>query len=882
MSCPGEEEILLFVDGTASAEEAQRVAEHLTGCQSCADLVATAAGGSLSTDTAAGIVAAETNGLPRGTNVARYVILNLVGRGGMGEVYAAYDPQLDRRVALKLLHQAGLGDGQRVARERLLREAKAIARLSHPNVVVVHDAGAIANPEQGERVFLAMEFVEGRTLADWLTDSPRSWRQIRDSFLAAGAGLLAAHDAGLVHRDFKPHNVMVTAADGTVRVMDFGLASDGSEIGKDSAIDPQGNAATVEEHSLALTRTGALLGTPLYMAPEQFQGRRTDARTDQFSFCVALYEALYGERPFPSDRLPVLIDAVTKGAVREPPARSGVPPFLRRIILRGLQPDPAKRFPSMRELLDQLRMDPRRRQRIGAAVMLSLALAAGIAVGAQRFATRNQRICRGAADRLAGAWETDPAGARRAAVQRAFVATGVSYAAETWQRVAGALDDYARRWMGLYTETCEATHVRGDQSPEVMDLRMACLDGDRGAVAALVDVLSRADASVVREAVSSVQSLPPLDHCSDVAALRAAVPPPSSAAGRQTLAKLRRQLDEAKALADTAQNDAARARLTGLATGAAQLGYAPLLAEALRVEAWLQMTATGPDKAVQMYEDSVWAALEGRRDDVAVESASLAMGISGYHLGQLDASVRWERLSWALLKRMGPGHDRELAYFYHWRAVGRQRTDVKAALNDAFKALELTRKVTSVDSTETTDLLESISAMKADAGDLTGAVDFSNQALDAMRRCCGEQNPRMGHPLAMRGEALARLGRLIEGERDLRRAIELFNQMGGIWRLWSTYPMTALGKDLIDQRRPAEAARTLEKALAIREQSEPNPEMVAETRFALARALWDEGAQRPRALALAEQARATYAKLPQHAGDLTEIDRWTAALPHGR
>ena len=171
----------------------------------------------------------ETETLPRGTTVGRYVILNLVGRGGMGEVYAAYDPQLDRRIALKLLHQTGLGDGERVARERLLREAKAIARLSHPNVVVVHDAGAISDATQHERVFLAMEFIEGRTLSDWLADPSRTWRQVRDVFLAAGAGLLAAHDAGLVHRDFKPQNVMV-GADGTVRVMDFGLASDGSEI----------------------------------------------------------------------------------------------------------------------------------------------------------------------------------------------------------------------------------------------------------------------------------------------------------------------------------------------------------------------------------------------------------------------------------------------------------------------------------------------------------------------------------------------------------------------------------------------------------------------------------------------------------------------------
>ena len=233
----------------------------------------------------------------------------------------------------------------------------------------------------------------------------------------------------------------------------------------------------------------------------------------------------------------------------------------------------------MRELLDQLSLHPGRRQRIGVGVTLAVALVAGLAAGAHRLATRNQRVCLGAADRLGVTWEMDPAGPRRQGVQRAFMATGVRYAAESWVRVAGVLDDYARRWIGLYTDSCEATHVRGDQSAEVMDLRMACLDAKRGALAALVDVLARADAGVVREAVHSAQSLPPLDRCSDIAALRAAVPPPSNAADRETLNRLRRQLDEVKALVDTAQIDKASKREAGLVDGAKRLGYAPLLAD---------------------------------------------------------------------------------------------------------------------------------------------------------------------------------------------------------------------------------------------------------------------------------------------------------------
>jgi serine/threonine protein kinase len=298
VECLDEDAVLAFVDGRLGEADRATISGHLAQCPSCADLVATSAGGAPGASTRAFGEALSTAGaLAPGDTVGRYVILSMVGRGGMGEVYAAYDPQLDRRIALKLLHETALGGASgRVARERLLREAKAIARLSHPNVVVVHDAGAIEDPTHGERVFLAMEFVEGATLSAWLEAEPRSWRAVREVFVAAGEGLAAAHEAGLVHRDFKPQNVMV-AGEGSVRVMDFGLASDSSEAasGGDGPLDLMGAAAPTSR-TVALTRTGVLLGTPLYMAPEQFLGRATDARSDQFSFCVALHDGVHQRR----------------------------------------------------------------------------------------------------------------------------------------------------------------------------------------------------------------------------------------------------------------------------------------------------------------------------------------------------------------------------------------------------------------------------------------------------------------------------------------------------------------------------------------------------------------------------------------------------------
>jgi serine/threonine protein kinase len=262
VDCLDENTVLALIDGTLDGAARAAAERHLAICSSCCDLVATAAGAEparlTQTDDGDHGSTERSTGLAPGATVGRYVILSLVGRGGMGEVYAAYDPQLDRRVALKLLHEvAPYGSSAKIARERLLREAKAIARLSHPNVVVVHDAGAIDDPVRGERVFLAMEFIEGDTLATWLAAAPRSWRAIRDVFVAAGEGLAAAHDADLVHRDFKPQNVMVSR-DGGVRVMDFGLASDASPLGAAVARAPDSATSVVRppsSHIAALTRS---------------------------------------------------------------------------------------------------------------------------------------------------------------------------------------------------------------------------------------------------------------------------------------------------------------------------------------------------------------------------------------------------------------------------------------------------------------------------------------------------------------------------------------------------------------------------------------------------------------------------------------------------
>ena len=672
MGCLDEDSVLAFVEGNLDEVERTRIQGHLAGCEPYADLVASSAGGAPEALArySLGDALSNAGGLARGATVGRYVILELIGKGGMGEVYAAYDPRLERKIALKLLHpRTGSAAATRVAQERLLREAQSIARLSHPNVVVVHDAGAIDDETHGVRVFLAMEFVEGQTLAVWLAAEPRSWRAIRDVFVAAAEGLAAAHEAGLVHRDFKPQNVMV-GRDGGVRVMDFGLAADASEVaaGDTALLDLARSEAELAPQSIALTGTGVLLGTPLYMAPEQFAARATDPRTDQFSFCVALYEALYSARPFPSESLQMLVSAVVAGRVSEPPQKARVPAFLRKILMRGLEPLPAARFPSMRELIAALGADPTRRRRTFTMVA-AVAMTALLAVmGADRMATRGQRMCRGATDKLAGIWELDDGGHRRADVHNALLATGRSFAEETWTRVSALLDDYSRGWTNAYTDACEATHVRGDQSAEVLDLRMSCLEGERTSLRALTDLLSQADGSALVGAVDAAHALPAVERCSDTAALRVAVPLPDSAAARARITELENHLAEVKALADTGQWVTARQQIVPLVEAARAVGYEPFLAETLDLRNWLEDELGDSEAAVKTAEEAVWVALAAHRDDIAAECASLLVA-NGAASNRGEESERWEALAKALLRRMGPGHDRIAAWFHQDRGI---------------------------------------------------------------------------------------------------------------------------------------------------------------------------------------------------------------------
>ena len=384
MECLDANLLQAWQDGRLVDSDRRVTEAHLDSCADCRHLVATLVTGSTpgrpapveegSLTNAVTLPAASTHEGPvrPGTTIGRFVVTKQLGVGGMGVVYAADDPELGRQVALKVLRGAVARDSVLAAR-RIMREARLAARVSHPNVVAIYEVG-----QHGDRVFIAMELVTGSSLSAWIKERPRSPKEILAVFVDAGRGLAAAHAAGVVHRDFKPDNVLV-GADGRARVTDFGLARRG-ENEETTAADDQ-DRARVKRTSLSdLSNAAAILGTPAYMAPEQHSGGHTDPRTDQFSFCVALYEALHGQRPYDGKTWEELSQSVLAGRVRPPPASSRVPASLHRIVVRGLSVRPGDRFASMNELLGALGRDRGRPLRVWAYASLVALVAMGTAL----------------------------------------------------------------------------------------------------------------------------------------------------------------------------------------------------------------------------------------------------------------------------------------------------------------------------------------------------------------------------------------------------------------------------------------------------------------------------------------------------------------------
>ena len=646
--------------------------------------------------------------------VGRYEILERIGMGAMGFVYAGRDPQLDRKVAIKLLRpEAGSGSK---GRARLLREAQAMAQVSSPFAVTVYEAGT-----HGQQVFVAMEFVDGQTLTRWLADDARTWREICELFVRAGRGLAAVHDAGLVHRDFKPDNVLI-GDDGRPRVADFGLAAAAGE-----RASPE-SSMIVASMDVRLTRTGVAAGSLAYMSPEQHRREAVDARSDQFGFCVALFEALHGARPFPGLTEEELRPQVIAGEIVWPKPGPRLPKRIVRLLERGLHPEPSRRFASMDALVRELERSLHRTRAWG----LALAAAGGGALwavfgGAWWAPDHDPCVRRGEA--AAAAWNDE----RRDAVVTALRGTGEAYAGETAQKVAGQLDDYAHGWNEVLGETCAA--------PEPEVIALACLDRSLGEMRALADALIDEPAQLVGHASAAAYKLRDPTVCRDEpsAALRGvASTDPQTAAAR---GRVWSAIDDAAVRLNAGDYAVGLSRARRAVDKARATNDGVLLAEALFLRGTLTSHAGDHAQAeADLFEAATVAERAGHWEVLARARTELVV-VVGYRQGRAEEAAVWSSLAQAALERH---HRRDLIEVRLLNArglVARGQDDPSQARTHLEAALALAREVLPADHPGLASTLENLAHLEADEGNAPAARVLLEEALSIRHRSLGDDHP---------------------------------------------------------------------------------------------------------------------------------------------
>jgi serine/threonine protein kinase/tetratricopeptide (TPR) repeat protein len=843
--------------------------------------------------------------------IGRYTVLRKLGEGGMGVVYAAYDEDLDRKVALKLL-RASLAKDER-GRVRIRREAQALARLSHPNVVQVHEIGTWT-----EHDYVAMEFVAGQTLDRWLASKSHTWSEILEVMLHAGRGLAAAHAAELVHRDFKPANVLV-GEDGRARVLDFGLARTVGDTGEHPVADllrtatghsvdtgeisesdtrtsaagtsvakPDSESAggsTTHGDSRArvfereLTATGAVLGTPVYMAPEQHLGRRATASSDQFSFCFVLYEALFGERPFRANNREEYAFRVIEGAFTLPGPNSGVPVWLRKAVCRGLAPQPSDRWPSMEALLTELSRDRDsvwKRSIVAAGLMGTVGVA--LLLGVDSSSPQEAEQCNYDRASVVDAWTES----EQARVREAFESSGHAYAAQRLERTIRDLDTYADELVAGQTDACTQRWIDRVQTDAQFELRIACLDQRKDELRVAVGELLVDGAAAVTRAPEILTGLGDIGMCARVELLERHTAAPKDEATVKAIAAVRSSLVRAHAARRGGRLVAAEEIAVRAGEQAKQLGFAPLIGEVAQLEGELAFQRRD-------YQTSNTKLLEALR--VAEQTRDPA--------GRLEAVLRLARVKMetgqnpeveltmaeSLVERLGsPLPKQALLYFVRGDAM-RRASKLPEALREYDQTVQLAERgfvgsehmlagVLVVRSMVLESLgrypegradLDRALALGLDPDDVNGldalfnlGVDELNatryddaeklllQALEGYERVYGPRYPHIGHGrLALARLAMAR-GQDDEAERQMLLAREVLEA----YQDERVYALDAHAALLLSRGRVDEAIGLLTRAV---DADVDDTAYLAYLRSRLGRALVD-GAQYEQALVHLDQA----------------------------
>lgn len=669
---------------------------------------------------------------PGGT-LGRFVLLGSLGVGGMGVVLKAFDPHLDRAVAIKILRPDTAPGAGREARDRLRREAQSMAKITHPNVVSVFEVG-----EVNDQIFVVMECVEGQTLKRWLAAEPRTVKAILDMAIGAGRGLEAAHAAGLVHRDVKPSNVLV-GKDDRPRVGDFGIA--------------QARSVTDEGHAGGAPVSGrggadSRAGTVGYMAPEHLAGEALDARADQFSFCAMVFEALHGELPFSGDSFADYRAAVLGGQPRKPKRRD-VPTRIDDILLRGIDRDPDARWPSMTALLAALGRDPKaaRRRLTTAGIVLA---AAAVTVGSlYRARAHEAPECASGESLFTSVWD----GPRKQAIEKAFADTKVPYATETFGLVRGQIDSYTSAWSAMHDEACRATRVEGRQSDSLLDLRMACLERGRKKLGFITAEWAAASPKTVAQASDMAHSLPAIAGCADVTELTLAAPIPQDPAAKAKILDLRTRLDAAsvKLEADPTSGIEAEAALLSEANAT---GYAPLMAE-VQYEYGTTLRRRSLPDAVEMLKSAAKSAALAHDDALAARAfASLGRALAGEE-GQLQQALPMVLAAEAFVARAGSAPSLRVEVL---GARGRvlqqlgQHDLARAAHEEAYRVLKENKLEGGA------DILNNLAIVASLQGRAEAAQSYSESAVRGVEALYGANHPALAQAVNTLGYVFASMG----------------------------------------------------------------------------------------------------------------------------
>ncbi len=686
--------------GPSSGDASTLVSGADAGADAGADDIITAVEGPPPSRLADEEVLARLRAVPK---IGRFTILRPLGEGGMGQVVLAYDEELDRKVALKMIrgrHAEDLG-----LRRRFIREAQALARLSHPNVVTIYEVG-----EHLGRPFLAMELVVGPDLRRWLRAEKRPRAEILRVFSEAGRGLAAAHAAGIIHRDFKPTNVLV-GDDGRVRVVDFGLAR---------------AAAADDGRDQGLTVVGTVLGTPAYMAPEQVLGAEVDGRCDQYAFAVALHEALSGARP----KLGRTLQERRQRVMEEPVLNADLQPRLRRILRRALDPSPAARYPSMDALIAELSVDPQRWWARGA---VALALVCGAAFVGQGLGAAVDP-CAGGEDRLRGAW--DPEIAVR--LREALAGDEPGHRADEADRLVAILEGHAESWVESERLACSA-HQRGESSGATFDEQGRCLDRERDRLRGLVGTLLGGGVEELDAALVAAQRLPPLSRCLDLEGVSHG-PPQLSPEIRDEVDALRAELVGVEVARSLGTSPATLATAARIVDRSHELDAPGLESQALKLRGQLRADLGDYEEGARDLEAALWMS-EANDDPIeAADAMASLVHVLGDRLGRLEEAVRWRPHADMLIARVGQGSLSEARVAWAFGAVALHHRQIDRALVDLQRALTVAESHAGPESMLVAGYLGNLGAALGGKGDYAGAGAAFRRSLTIMEASLGPEH----------------------------------------------------------------------------------------------------------------------------------------------